>query len=118
MPAVNLYHGSPLYVDHTPSGALSAGDVVEVNDFTLIVHSDIAASSLGAVAARGGVYKATAGEAITAGDKVYWDDAAGKVVVTASAGAHRHLGRLEPDSSASGDGDIVSFIHEPDGSTI
>lgn len=119
MPNVTLHHGNQLMVDHTPSGAaVQPATVVEVNGYPFIAHNLIPDGKLGAVAAMGGVYKATASEAMSGGAKVYWDDAAAKVSVSANAGANNHIGRLTPDSSAAADGDVVTFIHEPDGSAI
>jgi len=119
MAQANFRHGDPLMVDYTPSSAVNAGDVVVISNYPLIAHQDIAANALGAVAAGGGVYEMTAGEALNAGEKVYWDDTNNKVKKTPGVGeTYYHLGRLSPDSSASADGDTVRVIHDPDGSTV
>lgn len=71
-----LVNGSPLMVDHTPSGAaLAAGDVVVQVDHVKVAHNDIADGQLGALAAGGAVYRVQkeAALAINAGDKLYWD---------------------------------------------
>ena len=77
--------GTPLMVDHTPSGAaVAAGTVVVTNDTPRVAHRDIADGALGALAGEGGVYLMTGDAAIAADKKVYWDAAAKKVTLTAS----------------------------------
>ena len=107
-----LFHGSPTMVDHTPTSAVAAGDVVTVGDEIRIAHRDIAANELGALALGhgNGVYrvpKATgASSAIAAGKKVYWD-ATNEVVTTADgSGANKVFGRTV---GASVDGDAFCF---------
>lgn len=89
-----LVHGSPLMVDHTPAGAIAAGEVVVLTNTVRIAHLPIAAGELGALAARGGVYevpKAAGGStAIADGVDVYWNDAAN--VITATASTHKKIG--------------------------
>jgi predicted RecA/RadA family phage recombinase len=83
-------------IDHTPVGAVSAGDVVVQNDLIGIAKLDIAAGTPGALSVTG-VFDlpktAGVGEAIGAGAKVYWD--AGNVVATTdtAAGANKYLGK-------------------------
>lgn len=64
-------------IDHTPSSALSAGDVVELGAVGVgIAVTDIAANKLGALQVDGVVEfpKATGGgTSLSVGDKVYWD---------------------------------------------
>ncbi len=69
-------YGDPEMVPYTPSGNVSAGDVIVEGAKCYIAHLDIAAGELGSVGARGGVYEvlATNGDTIDLGDKVYWDD--------------------------------------------
>ena len=112
MAAVIMFHGNPLMVDYTPGTAVSAGDVVELGDVPFIAHNAIAANDLGAVAAGGGVYKATSdGTVDNPGVKIYWDDTAGKITTTAAA--NTHFGFSSPDQGASDDGDIITVIHAP-----
>lgn len=57
---IELYHGSPLMVDYTPSGSsVSAGDIVLLAGKACIAHSAIADGEKGAVAWPSGnaVYK-------------------------------------------------------------
>lgn len=103
-------HGSPLMVDHTPSADVSAGDVVVVGDICRIAHRDIAANTLGALAAGGGVYRMPketgSSTAIAAGTKVYWD--AGNSVITDAAGSLKAVGYTV---AASVDGDATQLVH-------
>lgn len=110
-----FHHGSPLMVDHTPSGAdVEAGDVVVVGDLPLVAHLDIADGKTGALAAGGGVYQVTAGGAAAAGKKVYWDAANGKVTTSAASGANKVFGYVAPESAAAADGDKIYAIHRPE----
>lgn len=104
-------HGNPLMVDHTPSSAVAAGQVVVVGNLPLVAHAAIAANALGALAAGGGVYRMTAAGAAAAGVQVYWDDTNNKVTTTAST--HKVFGYIAPGSSANADGDPVDVIHTP-----
>lgn len=109
-----LVHGGQnvRMVDYTPGSAVTGGTVVVVGDLPLVAHRDIAASEKAALAAGGGVYEMTAGEAIAAGKKVYWNDTSNKLVETASS--NKVFGYLEADSSAAADGDTVRVIHAPE----
>lgn len=63
-------------VDHTPTAAVNAGDVLVVNNSLLVAHADIAASNRGALAAGGGVYDlqfGTNGSAISNENLVRWN---------------------------------------------
>ena len=83
-------------IDHTPSAAVSAGDVVVQGDLIGIAKLDIAANTLGALATQGvfDVPKtAGEGEAITAGAKVYWDVADGVAKTDSETGANPYLGK-------------------------
>jgi predicted RecA/RadA family phage recombinase len=75
--AAQLYHGDPLMVDHTPSSAVAAGELVQLGGMVCIAHNPIAADELGALAYPGGnaVYKMkmNADSVFTAGAKVYAD---------------------------------------------
>ena len=114
-----LVHGNPLMVDHTPSAAVAAGDIVVVGEIPHVAHLDIDANRLGALAMGGGVYQVTADAGtIEPGDKVYWDDTANKVTEAAAAGANKHFGHVLPDSDPGADGDKVLVKHDPDGSSI
>ncbi len=82
-------HGSPLMVDHTPSGAdVPGGEVVIVGVTPMIAHRDIADTELGALAVSGGVYEMTGDASLAAGVEVFWDDTAKKVTATASGNSH------------------------------
>jgi len=111
MAEANFRSGSPVMADYTPGGAISAGDVVVVDDLACVAHVDIAASALGAVAVGGGIYSVTGDAAIVAGSKVWWNDTANKVTETAST--HKIFGYVAPGSSCAGDGSAVDVVHKP-----
>jgi len=112
-------HGSPLMVDHTPSAAVAAREVVEMGTYNLVAHSAIAAAAKGALAAGGGVYEMIAGEQLTAGEKVFYDHdhatLSGRVHSDDSGTASQpHFGyTLEAASAAAA---TVLCVHDPDGS--
>jgi len=117
-PTVKLLHGEPIMVDHEPSSAVTGGDVVVVNDVPYVAHTDIGKDNLGAVAAKGGVYKAPkatgSGESINGGKKVWWDS--GSSVVTETSSGNPHFGFTTPAGSNDGD-DTVNVVHEPEANT-
>lgn len=104
-------HGDPLTCPYTPSGAVTAGDVVVLNDTPFIAPSTLAANQAGSLNYGGAVYEVVADGAIAGGKKVYWDDATNKVSLTSSG--NKGIGRLEPQSAAAADGDLVRMIHDP-----
>lgn len=106
-----FYNGDPVMVDHTPGSAVAAGDVVIVDRSPRIAHSPIAANALGAVACHGGVYRNTADGAIANGRKVFWDNSAKKITLTATG----NLVIGVSVSAAAADGDEIKFFHNPDG---
>lgn len=71
-------------IDYTPSAAVSAGDVVVLNDLVTVAPRAIAANALGAVAVEGVWSMPKATGAIGQGALVYWDATAGNVTTTAS----------------------------------
>tara|TARA_R110000824_G_scaffold132257_1_gene294632 strand:- start:5254 stop:5595 length:342 start_codon:yes stop_codon:yes gene_type:complete len=111
MATANFRSGSPVMADYTPAGAVTAGDVVVVDDVAGVAHVDIAAGALGALAVGGGIYSMTGDAAIVAGSKVWWDNATDKV--TETAGALKIFGYVGPGSSCSGDGAAVDVVHSP-----
>lgn len=84
--------GSPTMVPHTPVGAVAAGEVVVTADTPRVAHLDIAANTLGALAAVGGVYEVAGNAAIAADKAVYWDNAANQVTESAAAGVNKPFG--------------------------
>lgn len=109
MAQLTFLSGEPIMVDHTPSGAVTAGDGVVVNDKIFVAHSDIAANALGSVAAGGGVYRGNANAAIAKGKLVYWDDSANEF--TETAGSNKKFG-VTVSASAASDADI-DVLHTP-----
>lgn len=79
--------------DHTPSGNVTAGDVVVVGDRVCVAQHAIVAAEKGALARRGvfSFPKAPgSSSAIADGSKVYWD--AAEEVVTTTAGSNKVAG--------------------------
>lgn len=112
MANATLIEGNPEMVDHTPGSAVSGGNVVVVGDTPLVAHTDIAANKLGALAAGGGVYTMTAGEAITAGTDVFWVAGSGKVDDSPATG-DKHFGIAL--TAAAADNDKIRVLHRPNG---
>lgn len=82
-------------IDYTPSAAVTAGDVVVLQDLIGIAKVDIEANRLGALAVEGvfEMAKASGSEtAILAGTKVYWNATASQVV-SEDEGVHKYLGK-------------------------
>ena len=93
MAASNFVHDGNS-IDHTPSGAIAAGDVVVQNDLVGIAVKAIAASALGALAVAGvfAMPKATTtSSAIAVGKDVYWDDT--NDVVTETVTGNTYVGK-------------------------
>lgn len=71
-------------IDHTPSGAVAAGDVIVVGSIVGVAPRAIAANALGAIQVEG-VFDFPKGSGeITAGAAVYWDADPGEITTTAS----------------------------------
>lgn len=71
-------------IDHTPSAAVAAGDVVVLADLVAVAPRAIAANALGAVSVEGVWSMPKATGAISQGAIVYWDATAGNVTTTSS----------------------------------
>lgn len=80
-------------IDYTPSGAVTAGDVIVQGDLVGVALRSIAANTLGALAIEG-VFDFPKSDdsdsAIAVGAKMYWDDSTD--VATATAGGNKRLG--------------------------
>ncbi len=90
--------------DYTPEGALSAGDVVVLVSNVGIVHRDIAAGALGALAVDGGIYEfakvAGSGTAVPKDTLMYWD--ASGHAPTSTSGSNKILGLMAEASTDAG----------------
>lgn len=79
-------------IDYTPSGAVTAGTVVELSAGLVgVVEADIAAGVLGSINVDGvwDLPKATgAGKDILVGEKVHWEDGAGVATQVASGATY------------------------------
>lgn len=77
-------------MDYTPSGAITVGQIVIIQQILGIAHLAIAANELGNLNIGGGEYIFIGDAAIAVGKPVYWDATAHKATET-SAG-HKYLG--------------------------
>jgi len=105
-----LKHGSPVMADHTPSSAVTGGNVVDIGNVPTIAHSDIAADAIGAMAIAGGIYTLL-GDAVIAAGKRVWYDGTSKVSETPNGAGHFGI----TVSACTGDDAEVDVYHAPDG---
>jgi len=103
-------HGTPRMVDHTPSGAVAAGEVVLIGELLCIAHNAIAANVKGAVAIGGGVYICKAAMAIKEGSLVFYDTTANKVTLDTTK---PRFGYIAPGHAPTGDDADCWVIHDP-----
>jgi predicted RecA/RadA family phage recombinase len=82
--AANL--GEGLTINHTPSSALVAGQMLKVGGRAAFACEDIAASALGAVQVEGHIKAAAVACVGNVGDNVWWDENGSPYGGTASAG--------------------------------
>jgi len=88
------------YINHTPGSAVTAGDVLVIENLVAVADVDIAASALGAVAIDGNYEVACLSTDVVAqGVVLYWD--AGNTRATLTASTHKMIGWA---SKASGNG--------------
>lgn len=89
-----LFKHTGTNIDHTPGGALSAGDVVVVGDRALVATTDIAAGELGSLATEGVFQfpKAAGDGGIAVGVGAYWDAADGVIQDDADSGTNKQAG--------------------------
>lgn len=113
MATATLHQGNPLMVDYTPSADVAAGDVILIGAIPYVAHRPIPANTLGAVAARGGVYRGLSAGNYAPGQKVYIDITAKKF--TQAVGEHPHFGFIVPSSDPTGDNSEIIVEHAPDG---
>lgn len=113
MAEATFISGEPIMVDHTPSGAVAAGEVVVLNGYPFIAHRDIAANELGSLSAGGGVYDflkdGTSGPAIAVGEGVAW--IAGSNLASDVLTSNVHLGVCV--QAASDSESLVRVYHRP-----
>ena len=89
MAEATFRHGNPVMIDYTPAaGALAAGEVVLLGNTTGIAcgvtHLPIANSTLGAVAAGGGIYDVINLNNAANYATVYWDTSTNKVTTVST----------------------------------
>lgn len=109
-------HGNPLMIDYTPGSSVTAGDVVQVGGLCLVAHSDIPASTLGALACPSGsavyeITKATISDVFAVGALVEIDVSEQAAVVANNANGNITFGRCVK-ASANGDATVWA-VHIP-----
>jgi predicted RecA/RadA family phage recombinase len=102
------YYADGDLVDYTPSSAVSAGDVVMLNDLITVAVRPIPANKLGAVAVEGVFKIAKASGAIGQGAIVYWDAGASNITTTSSG--NKRAGKAA-EAAASGDATVKVLIN-------
>jgi len=112
-------HATGNMIDYTPAAALSAGDVVVMNDrMCAVATRDIAAGALGALAIEGIFKIEKENVAFVAGQDVYWDEGNDRAI--ASGGAYFGKAVPKPDgtpdvaASATDDHVYVKLLHALD----
>ncbi len=104
-------------IDHTPSGAVTAGAVIVLGAIVAIATQDIPDGELGALAIKGHFRLPKIGSlAIAVGDKLYWDPAgnpqggdAGSGAITKTAGSLKVAGYAIPAAASDGETIDVSL---------
>ncbi len=91
-------------IQYTPSGAVTAGDVVAVGDLIGVAPQDIAAGAMGALVIVGVVNAVKPNdEAWTLGLKVYYDSGAGNFTTTESGNTFAGLTCVAAETAVLGD---------------
>jgi predicted RecA/RadA family phage recombinase len=92
MPQATFVHDG-LSIDHTPGGALAAGDVVVQGDLVGVTKRPLAANEPGALAVDGVFdFAKNTGVSYTVGTILYWDDT--NNVVTTTASGNKQIGKV------------------------
>lgn len=107
-------HGDPVMIDYTPgAGNVAAGDGVLLGNTTGltmgVAHKDIENSTLGALAAGGGVYDAMVADNYAAGTLVY--KPAGNAILTTTSTNNAQFGFTVEASAAANA--VVKVLHHP-----
>ena len=111
-----FYHGAVCSVDYTPTADVINGQVILVGELPMVSHQDIPANEIGALAAKGGVYKDLTDGTVTAeGIKVNWDSAASRFTTNAVSATIKHFGFSVPGQGAAAADTEIAVIHCPDG---
>ena len=92
MPQATFVHDG-FSIDHTPAGALAAGDVVVLGDLVGVTKRPLAANEPGALAVDGVFdFAKNTGVSYTVGTILYWDDT--NNVVTTTASGNKQIGKV------------------------
>ncbi len=121
MAEATFKHGDPVMIDYTPSGGnVAAGAVVVIGAVTsntagygllaAIAHTPITNSTLGSLAAGGGVYAVTNLNNAAIGAMVYWDDSANKVTTVSTNNAQ--FGQVV-ELGGAGANTTCNVLHDP-----
>ena len=82
-------------IDHTPGGALAAGDVVVQGELVGVVVADIAAGDIGALHVKGVVdFTKKAATAFAFDADAFWDDGADEATDDAAGGSNKLIGQV------------------------
>jgi predicted RecA/RadA family phage recombinase len=106
-------HGDPLMIDHTPSAAVDAGDIVIVGNTAgltcIVAHRNVANGELAGFAAFGGVYHCMVASTYAAGTKVY-KPGANAILTTTSTNNALFGYTLQTAGAANA---VVEVLHMP-----
>ena len=97
-------------IDYTPPSAVTAGTVVVQGDVLGITMVDIAANTLGALSTEGVWAMEKAAEAVSIGDKMWWDGTNSRV--TKTKGSLTVLAGKAVSAAASGDAQVNVLLNE------
>jgi predicted RecA/RadA family phage recombinase len=114
------YRSDGEYIDHTPSAAVRAGDVVLIGNLVCIAPVDIAANTKGAVKTRGVHNVPKDNSDVIAGDTLYWDadgdpvgGTAGSGCFTKTSAGNKFAGHAV-EAAGTGVGDVDMYLHSSD----
>ena len=108
MGTVSSYSGD-CKIDHTPSAAVAAGDVVVLNDLICVAERPIAIASKGSLSIEGTYIFPKATGAIGAGAIVYWDATNSNITTTSTS--NKRAGKAA-EAAASGDATVKVLINQ------
>lgn len=95
-----IFIQSDATVPYTPAAAVNAGDVVVIGGIIGVAKHFIPALTLGALALSGLYTFGKALVAMTAGQALYWDAAAGVVTTDPAGGVNVYIGRAIADAAS------------------
>ena len=103
-----LYHCEGERVDYTPSAAVGAGEVLQLDDGrAAFATSDIAASEMGSLQVCGQAKLAKSTEVYLKGQRVFWDVSASTATYTLTAGQQDFYVGFAAEDAATGDATVT-----------